>query len=227
MEPRAITINLPEGRSVSGLYLAPARSRACYVLGHGAGVNMAHASMRTIAEGLAERGVASLRYNFLYSEAGGNRTDPPPLCHAVVRAAVAEAARLAPGVPLLAGGRSFGGRMTSQAQALEPLPGVHGLVFFAFPLHPAKKPATDRADHLNDVRVPMLFLQGDRDELAEMALLERVVAAQEDRATLKVLAHADHSFHVLARSGRKDADVRDEALNSFDAWLTELLEASG
>ncbi len=223
MSARELTIDLEDGRSVSALYFAPEKPRACYVLGHGAGVNMAHASMREIAEGLAARGIATLRYNFLYSEAGGKRTDPPPLCHKVIRAAVAEAARMAPGAPLFAGGRSFGGRMTSQAQALEPLPGVRGLVFFAFPLHAAKKPATERAAHINDIRVPMLFLQGDRDDLAEMELLRPVVESLQPRATLHILAHADHSFRVLARSGRKTPQVLNEALDAFADWSAKLL----
>jgi predicted alpha/beta-hydrolase family hydrolase len=223
MDARELKIEVEDGRSVSALYLAPEKPRACYVLGHGAGVNMAHASMREIAEGLAARGIATLRYNFLYSEAGGKRTDSPPLCHKVIRAAVAEATRLAAGAPLFAGGRSFGGRMTSQAQALEPLAGVRGLVFFGFPLHPAKKPATERAAHLRDIRVPMLFLQGDRDDLAELKLLRPVVESLQPSATLHILLHADHSFRVLARSGRKTAEVLKEALDVVADWSAKLL----
>jgi len=208
MDAYELKIDVGEGRSVSALYLAPERPLACYVFAHGAGVNMAHASMRAMAEGLAERGIASLRYNFLYSEAGGKRTDPPPLCHLVVRAAVAEAARRVPSVPLLAGGRSFGGRMTSQAQALAPLPNVRGLAFLSFPLHPAKKPSTDRADHLSAISIPTLFLQGDRDELADLSLLKPVTEDLARHATLHVLAHADHSFNVLVPLGPQEGRGR-------------------
>ena len=161
MTPRPITFPVAGGDTVSGLWLAPAAAKAAYVFAHGAGAGMAHKSMTAIAEGLSARGIATLRYNFLYMERGSKRPDAPALAHAAVRAAVDEAARLAPALPLFAGGRSFGGRMTSQAQALAPLPGVRGLVFFAFPLHPAGKPGDTRAAHLTDVAVPMLFLQGE------------------------------------------------------------------
>jgi hypothetical protein len=180
---------------------------------------MAHKSMAAIAEGLAARDVATLRYNFLYMERGSKRPDAPAIAHAAVRAAAAEAGKLAPALPLFAGGKSFGGRMTSQAQALAPLPGVRGLVFFAFPLHPAGKPGDERARHLGDVKAPMLFLQGDNDALAELDLLRPVVAKLGERATLKLLAHADHSFHAPAKSGRKDADVLAEALDAAADWM--------
>lgn len=208
-----------EDSEVSALWLAPQKAHAALVLAHGAGTNMTHKSLEVIADGLAERGIASLRYNFLYSERGSSRTDSPPLAHAAVRAAVAEAARIAGKLPLFAGGRSFGGRMTSQAQALEPLPNVRGLVFFAFPLHPAGKPSDERATHLFDVKVPMLFLQGTRDALAEVALLEPVIKKLGSRATLKLLEGADHSYHVAAKTGRKDADVLAELLDATAEWI--------
>ncbi len=159
-------------RQVSGLLTLPAGARALYVLAHGAGAGMRHPFLATMATALAERGIATLRYQFPYMEAGGRRPDSPAVAHAAVRAAVAEGARRAPGVPLIAGGKSFGGRMTSQAEALEPLPGVVGLAFLGFPLHPPGKPGDERGDHLKDVRLPMLFLQGTRDEFAELGLLE-------------------------------------------------------
>jgi uncharacterized protein len=179
--------------------------------------------MQGAATGLAERGIATLRYQFPYMELKSRRPDPPALCHATVRAAVAEAVRLAPDLPLIAGGRSFGGRMTSQAQAQAPLPQVRGLVFLAFPLHPAGRPGTERAAHLEQVGIPMLFIQGSRDELAEQSLLRALIARLRERATLHVLEDADHSFHVPARSGRKDSDVRDGALDAVCAWLDRLL----
>jgi len=214
----ALTFAVADAR-VSALYLAPAKPEALYVFAHSAGAGMTHKSMSTVAEGLATRGVATLRYQFLYMERGSKRPDPPMLAHAAVRAAVAEAGMRAPNLPLFAGGRSFGGRMTSQAQALKPLPGVRGLVFLGFPLHPAGKPSDERAAHLSDVRIPMLFLQGDRDDLAALDLLNPVVTRLGKLATLKVLKGADHSFHVQAKSGRTDAEVRDEALDAFLSWI--------
>jgi predicted alpha/beta-hydrolase family hydrolase len=189
------------------------------VLAHGAGAGMTHKAMAALADGLAERDIATLRYQFLYMERGAKRPDPPPVAHKVVRAAVADAARRADGLPLFAGGRSFGGRMTSQAQALAPLPQVRGLVFFAFPLHPAGKPSSERAAHLLDVAVPMLFLQGTNDALAMLDLLRPVVAKLGERATLKLIDGADHSFHVPAKSGRKDAEVLAEVLDAAAAWM--------
>jgi predicted alpha/beta-hydrolase family hydrolase len=182
---------------------------------------MDHPSMVAVATELEARSIATLRFQFPYMERGSRRPDPPALCHATVRAAVAEAARLAPTLPLFAGGRSFGGRMTSQAQAIEPLPLVKGLAFLGFPLHPAGKPSAERAEHLRDVKIPMLFLQGTRDELATLELLQPVVDGLGARATLKLLPDADHSFHVLARSGRKDADVRAEMLDALAAWIEQ------
>ena len=210
-----------ENLHVSGLSLAPPDARACYVLAHGAGAGMAHPFMQAIAAGLAERGIATLRYQFPYMEAGRKRTDPPSIAHAAVRAAVAEAQRRFPRLPLVAGGKSFGGRMTSQAQAALPLPGVLGLVFLGFPLHPAKKPSSERAKHLADVAVPMLFLQGTRDALAELDQLEPVCKALGARATLRLFEHADHSFHVPARSGN-DAAVRAELLDAAAQWISAI-----
>ena len=219
MEAEAITISLGSGGAVSGLWLAPAGASACLALAHGAGAGMAHRSMAAIADGLAARGIATLRYQFPYMERGSARVDPPAVAQAAVRAAVAEARRRAGPLPLFAGGRSFGGRMTSQAQAAAPLEGVRGLIFFAFPLHPAGKPSVDRAAHLADVAIPMLFLQGSNDALAQQDLLERTVAGLGDRATLKLIDAADHSFHVPARTGRKDPEVLAEFLDTAAAWI--------
>jgi predicted alpha/beta-hydrolase family hydrolase len=205
--------------SVSALLDAPADPRAVYVLAHGAGAGMTHPFLAKVAAGLAERGVATLRYQFAYMERRSKRPDPPALAHAAVRAAVAEAARRLPGVPLYAGGKSFGGRMTSQAQALEPMPGVRGLVFLGFPLHPAGKPSIERAAHLSQVQVPMLFLQGTRDDLAALELLQPLVESLGARATLTTFEHADHSFHVPARSGRTDAEILRELLDALAAWV--------
>jgi predicted alpha/beta-hydrolase family hydrolase len=216
-EPVSITGD--HGVRVSGLLLTPPQARACYVLAHGAGAGMNHPFMASVAAELRQRGIATLRYEFPYMERGAKRPDPPQLAHATVRAAVAAASHALPEVPLIAGGKSFGGRMTSQAQALEPLPGVRGLAFLGFPLHPAGKPSRERAKHLFDVRIPMLFLQGTRDTLAVFDELEPVCEALGDRATLKLFQDADHSFHVPARSGRKDAQVRGEVLDALAAWI--------
>jgi predicted alpha/beta-hydrolase family hydrolase len=217
------TLRLNVGNdATSALWLAPPGAKAVYVFAHGAGAGMAHKGMAAVAEGLAERGVATLRYNFLYMEKGGKRPDPPALAHAAVRAAADEARKRGPTLPLFAGGRSFGGRMTSQAQATAALPAVRGLIFFAFPLHPAGKPSDERALHLRDVQLPMLFLQGDRDALAELSLLKPVVNHLGDRAALHLLAHADHSFHAPAKSGRKDKEVLNEALDAMLAWMAPL-----
>jgi uncharacterized protein len=220
---QSVSFDVPDVARVSGLMQAPKEARACYVLAHGAGAGMTHPFMAAIADGLAERGVASLRYQFPYMEQHSKRPDPPKIAHATVRAAVAEAARLLPEAPLFAGGKSFGGRMTSQAQAVAPLDGVRGLVFLGFPLHPAGKPSDERAKHLFNVRIPMLFLQGTRDELANLKLLEPLCEklGQTNRGvTLKLFAEADHSFHVPARSGRKDADVRVELLDYLAGWIS-------
>jgi uncharacterized protein len=214
-----ITIAVADGVRVSGLLEAPPRPRACYVLAHGAGAGMTHPFMAAVAAGLAERGIASLRYQFPYMERGGRRPDPPKLAQAAVRAAVAAAAGALPGLALIAGGKSFGGRMTSQAQAAEPLPGVCGLAFLGFPLHPAGKPSAERGRHLFDVKVPMLFLQGTRDTLAALEELKPLCKALGKRATLQLFADADHSFHVPARSGRTDAQVRTDMLDALADWI--------
>lgn len=218
MTPQQISIQVGDA-ATSGLWLAPDDARAAYVFAHGAGAGMAHKSMAAIADGLAARGVATLRYNFLYMERGSKRPDAPALAHAAVRAAVAEAGKLGPKLPPFAGGKSFGGRMTSQAQAKAALPGVRGLIFFAFPLHPAGKPSDERAAHLSDVNVPMLFLQGENDALADLSLLRPVVDALGRRADLALYPDADHSFHVPARSGRKDAEVLAEILDRAANWM--------
>ena len=206
-----------------GLLIAPPGANACYVFAHGAGAGMTHPFMAAFAEGLAERGIATLRYNFPYMEAGSKRPDTPKVAHAAVRAAVAEAAERLPRMPLFAGGKSFGGRMTSQAQAAQPLPGVKGLLFLGFPLHPAGKPSIERAAHLDQVRVPMLFLQGTRDELATLDLLNPVVGGLGPNATLELFDDADHSFHVRARSGHTDAQVREAMLDATVAWMATIV----
>ena len=221
--PEPLTIAVGESERVSALLQIPDAARACYVMAHGAGAGMTHAFMSSIANDLAARAIATLRFQFPYMERGSKRPDPPKLAHATVRAAVAEALRRLPELPLFAGGRSFGGRMTSQAQAASPLPRVRGLVFLGFPLHPAGAPSTERAVHLDDVRIPMLFLQGTKDELAELQRLEAVVDRLGARATLEVFEDADHSFHVPARSGRKDSDVRAEIVNAMDKWIDSIV----
>jgi predicted alpha/beta-hydrolase family hydrolase len=220
MPAEHITIPIPGAEPVSGLWQAPAQPTACLVLAHGAGAGMTHRAMAATADGLSDLGVTTLRYQFPYVERGGKRVDPPPVAHAAVRAAVAEAHRRAGELPLFAGGRSFGGRMTSQAQALSSLDGVRGLVFFAFPLHPAGKPSDDRAAHLSKVAIPMLFLQGANDALAETGLLRGVVERLGPLASLELVADADHSFHVPAKTGRKDADVLADLLRTAAAWMS-------
>ncbi|HEX7114193.1 MAG TPA: alpha/beta family hydrolase [Steroidobacter sp.] len=230
-EPRApssVNIALEGGSAtVSGLWLCPPGAYACYVLAHGAGAGMRHSFMEAAAKELATHGVATLRYQFPYMERGSRRPDPPSVCHATVRAAVAEATRLAPSLPLIAGGRSFGGRMTSQAQAAVPLDRVLGLAFLGFPLHPAGRPSIERAEHLAGVQIPVLFLQGTRDELASLDLLREVVRRLGSRATLKLFEEADHSFHVPARTGRKDEQVRQELVASLAGWIRVLIDRGG
>ena len=216
-----VTIGVGDNHAVSGLFERPAPARAVLALAHGAGAGMEHPAMQSVATGLAQRGIATLRYQFPYMERGSRRPDPPPLCHATVRAAVAQAARLAPDLPLLAGGRSFGGRMTSQAQAQDPLSGVRGLVFLAFPLHPAGRAGTDRATHLAQIGIPLLFIQGTRDELASLDLLQPMVARLGSRAMLHLLQDADHSLHVPARK-RTDAEVLAGALDELSDWVARL-----
>lgn len=225
-EAKPVTIEVGKEGTVSGLVLKPKSPRALYVFAHGAGAGMTHRSMAAIADGLYARGIATLRYQFLYMERKSGRPDAPKLAQAAVRAAVAEARSLAPKLPLFAGGKSFGGRMTSGAQAAEPLEGVKGLVFLGFPLHPSGKPGRERAEHLAQIHVPMLFLSGTRDTLALLEHLEPVVKALGKKATLKLFDHADHSFHVPAKSGRKDAEVLDEILDAFAQWVDRVIAAS-
>jgi predicted alpha/beta-hydrolase family hydrolase len=216
-----ITITVDQGRRVSGLLQVPVKSRACYVVAHGAGAGMTHPFLAGIATGLAERGVATLRYQFPYMEQRAKRPDLPIVAQAAVRAAVTEAARLVPGLPLFAGGKSFGGRMTSQAQAESPLTGVCGLVFLGFPFHPPGRPSEERAQHLFDVQIPMLFLQGTRDNFADLPLVRKITRELGSLAALKLFPDADHSFHVPARTGRKDDEVLDELLDVLAAWIGE------
>jgi len=205
-------LRIPVGdESVSALLLRPDNAKALYLFAHGAGAGMTHKLMESNAQGLAERGIATLRYQFPYMEKGSKRPDFPKVAHAAVRAAAAEAVKLAPELPLFAGGRSFGGRMTSQAQAIETLPGVRGLAFIGFPLHPAGKPGIERAEHLKKVQVPMLFVSGSRDALAETELLQPVVAGLGGRATLRVIEGADHSFRTAA--------MESEALDAMAEWM--------
>ena len=215
--PQRITIETGKAGAVSALLLRPDAARACFVFAHGAGAGMTHSFMEAFAEGLCRHSIASLRFQFPYMEKGSKRPDPPAIAQAAVRAAVAEARRHCPDLPLIAGGKSFGGRMTSQAQAAAPLEGVRGLAFLGFPLHPSGKPSSDRAAHLAKVHIPMLFLQGTRDSLAETDLIESVVKGLSS-ATLHLVDGADHSFHVLARSGRKDSEVLGEILDVFASW---------
>ena len=219
MPPAALRFPVDETRSVSARLDAPATPCALYVFAHGAGAGMDHAFMRDLAQAFVGDGVAVLRFQFPFMEAGSKRPDPAPLAHATVRAAVAFARERCPGVPCFAGGKSFGGRMASQAQADAPLEGVRGLAFIGFPLHPAGKPSATRADHLSRVEVPMFFAQGTRDALAEPRLLLPVVKSLGSRATLHAIDEADHAFHVPKRSGRDDASVIREIAAAAAAWM--------
>ncbi len=215
----AVSIPIDGHDSVSGLALGPADPVAAYVFAHGAGAGMTHRFMAGVAEGLAARDVATLRFQFPYMERGSSRPDSPAVAHAAIRAAVSAAAGFYLGVPLFAGGKSFGGRMTSQAQAAGPLAGVRGLAFVGFPLHTPDRPSTSRAEHLERVDLPMLFVQGTRDKLADFGLLQSEVAKLGPAATLMPVDQADHSFHVLRRSGRTDAEVMVELLNGLANWM--------
>jgi hypothetical protein len=211
--------------NVSGMLLHPPNAWVTYVLAHGAGAGMRHRFMESIAQALAQRGIATLRYQFPYVEAGTRRPDPPGVLEATVRAAVAKARELTPELPLVAGGKSLGGRMTSNAMARRPLEGVAGLVFLGFPLHPAKQPSVARAEHLDRVESPMLFLQGTRDNLADLALMSSVCGRLGPRATLHVVEGADHSFAVLKRSGRSDAEVMDQLALRTAEWSRAVVRA--
>ncbi|MDR7298650.1 putative alpha/beta-hydrolase family hydrolase [Pelomonas aquatica] len=214
-----LTLSVDGDTTVSALWLQPPRPRCTYVFAHGAGAGMHHGFMEALAQALCDQSVATLRYQFPYMERGSKRPDTPAIAHAAVRAAVAVARERLPGTPLFAGGKSFGGRMTSQAQAAAAMDGVRGLAFVGFPLHPAGKPGIERAAHLAEVRVPMLFLQGTRDELADLALLRGVIDGLGDRAALHLEEDADHAFHVRARSGRNDGQVVQALAAAMAAWF--------
>jgi predicted alpha/beta-hydrolase family hydrolase len=216
---KRVSITVSDAVCVSGLLQNPPQARACYVLAHGAGAGMNHPFMTAVAAELARRDIATLRYQFPYMDSGARRPDPPQLAHATVRAAVAAALSFVSTLPLIAGGKSFGGRMTSQAQSKGPLQGVRGLAFLGFPLHPTGRPSQDRATHLFDVQIPMLFLQGTRDTLASLDQIEPLCKKLGRRATLKLFADADHSFHVPTRTGQKDAKVLGDVIDAFAAWL--------
>jgi len=213
--------------SVQALATSPPDIQAAYVFAHGAGAGMEHPFMERIATGLAARGVACLRYQFPSMEAGKRRVDSPAVAQRTVRAAVALAGKLWPDAPLFAGGKSFGGRMTSQAQALDPLMRVRGLVFLGFPLHPAGKPSTTRAEHLADIRVPMLFIRGTRDALAEDACFDEAVSRLGRTASRVDIAAADHGFEVLRRSGRSSDEVMKEVLDAMVHWMRPLSDPAG
>lgn len=218
--PQPLTIRVSEAETVSALLCRPEQARACYAVAHGAGAGMNHSFMASVSDGLAERGIATLRYQFPFMERGSKRPDSSPLAHETVRAAIAMASNLMPDLPLFAGGKSFGGRMTSQAQAEAALAQVRGIIFLGFPLHPATMPAQKRAEHLAQVSCPMLFLQGTRDELADLALMRSVTQRLGERATLQLFEDADHSFHVRARSGCTDQQVLGSMLDAIVAWMT-------
>jgi predicted alpha/beta-hydrolase family hydrolase len=222
-DEQSLTIAVGDAHRVSALSVVPPGACACYVFAHGAGAGMTHPFMRTIAVGLADVGIATLRFQFPYMERKSRRPDPPPLCHATVRAAVAEAARRTSGLPLIAGGLSFGGRMTSQAQAASALSGVVGLAFLGFPLHPAGKPSQERAQHLVATKLPLLFVQGDRDELASLSLLQPVVEQLGSRATLKLVEGADHSYKVPSKFGRSAAQVNAELIEALRSWIGPII----
>jgi len=218
-----VRIAVGERGDVSGLLLRPDGARLLYVLAHGAGAGMRHPFLEVVAQRLAERSIATLRYQFPYMEQRGRRPDPPAVAAATVRAAVIEAARVAPGLPLVAGGKSFGGRMTSTAQAEAPLPGVRGLVFLGFPLHPPGRPGDTRAEHLAKVQIPMLFLQGTRDDFADVKLLRPVVKRLGERATVQLIEGGDHSFKVLKSAGRTPDEVMTDLAAMIDGWATSLV----
>ncbi|MDP2357622.1 MAG: alpha/beta hydrolase [Beijerinckiaceae bacterium] len=222
MQPDQIKLELDGGLRISGLFMKPENAKAMFVFAHGAGAGMTHTFMEDVAHGLAVRGIATLRFNFPFMEARAGkrwgRPDTAAIAHAALRAALIEARMLTSDLPLFAGGKSYGARMTSQMQGQEAFPRVRGLVFVGFPLHAAKKPSLVRAEHLSRVCEPMLFVQGARDALAEISLIRSVCASLEG-ATLHVIEGADHGFHVLARSGRKNADVIAEICSAIDEWI--------
>ena len=217
-----VTVTIDPAQRVSGLLHRPERAKACYVLAHGAGAGMKSPFLEAVAAELGKVQIATLRFQFPYMEQGLKRPDPPKLAQAAVRAAIAEACRLIPELPLIAGGRSFGGRMTSQAQAASPLPGVRGLAFLGFPLHPPGSPSEERGMHLLDVQIPMLFLQGTRDALADVETIKALASRLGNRGTLKLVEHADHGFHVPIRSGRQDSEVRTELIETLAGWIEKI-----
>ena len=221
-EARRLSVRVLPGTTVSALYQKAPHARTLLVLAHGAGVGMTHPFMVAVADRLAGVGVSTLRFQFPYMEAGSRRPDRPAVAHAAIRAAVRKAAKLAPALPLFAGGKSFGGRMTSQAQALEPLPKVQGLVFLGFPLHPPEKPSAERAAHLSDTGIPLLFIQGRRDRLARPALLQKVLKGLGKRVRYWPIKDADHSFGVLVRSGRSNQEVLSEIARIVGEWTRSL-----
>ncbi|MBX2990717.1 MAG: dienelactone hydrolase family protein [Bacteroidetes bacterium] len=224
--PRAKELSFHASESsgrVSALLLKPKNATCLLLFAHGAGADMRHHFMENASQELARNGIATLRYNFPFTEKGSRRPDPKPVLLATVRSAVALAGSIAEGLPIFAGGKSMGGRMTSLAASEEPLPRVNGLIFFGFPLHPAGEPSTERAQHLSNVKLPMLFLQGTRDALADLGLLKPVCKKLGKRATLFVIEEADHSFHVPKRTGRSDEDVLTELARTFTEWSSELI----
>ena len=224
MEPQALRFTASQrSGTVSARLLQPADANRLLVLAHGAGAGMLHPFMETLAEALAARRVASFRYNFPFMEGERAGPNPPAVLVATVRSAVEAAARAAPDLPLVAGGKSLGGRMTSTAAATSPLPGVRGIVFLGFPLHAPGRPSAHRAEHLREVAAPLLFLQGTRDKLADLSLLEPLCEELGSGATLQIVAGGDHSFHVLKRSGRSDDEVRDELVDAIVSWTDGLL----
>jgi uncharacterized protein len=222
VKTKELKLDIERIGSVSAILMQPDDARACYVLAHGAGADMRHSFMDRIAAGLADRGIGTFRFNFLYMEKKQGRPDQPAVAHAAIRAAVAEAARLCPGSKLVAGGKSFGGRMTSQAQSKAPLPSVKGLAFLGFPLHADNKPSIERAEHLAGIAIPMLFLQGTRDKLADLSTLKPVIEALGSKATLHEVAGGDHSFAVLRKSGRTNEQALEEMLDTLAGWIDEL-----
>jgi len=219
---KGLTIDGKDLAPLSAIMMKPRNARACFVFAHGAGAGMSHGFMEQIATGLYARGIATLRFQFPFMEKGSKRPDSPAVAHVAVRAAVAEARKRCRALPLIAGGKSFGGRMTSQAHALRPLPGVHGLAFLGFPLHPPDKPTITRAEHLSAVKLPMLFIQGTRDKLAEPGLLKSTTKRLGKLATVHLIDQADHAFHLPSRTGRSDADVIVETVDTLAVWIDRI-----
>jgi len=220
---RELRIDLPDGDEISALFDRPATPHSLLVLAHGAGAGMTHPFLEALSGELNSAGIATLRYQFPYMEKRRKIPDKPVVLTATVRAAVDKAKEMAPTLPLFAGGKSMGGRMTSTAASEHPLEGVSGLVFFGFPLHPPNRPGTKRADHLSRVTVPMLFLQGTRDAFADLQLLRPICTQLGSRATLEVVDGADHSFHVLKASGKNDAEVLRGLAGCVASWTSEVL----